>query len=91
MGEELHELCCVKCKDPESQHEDLTIVKKGLEKLVEYSKAIGDQEMCYWLGKHLTKVIRIHRHCQKSVYNGMKRKSSEPAASKWCKSTGSGY
>ena len=32
MDDALHELCCVKCKDPKSLHEDLTIVKKGVTK-----------------------------------------------------------
>ena len=84
MDEALHEYCCIKCKDPQSQHEDLTIVKKGVEKLVEYSKSIGDYQMTDMLltRKASGTIIRIHRDCQKSVYNEMKRKSSEPTVSK---------
>lgn len=78
--EALHELCCIKCKDPASQFEDLTVVKKGLEKLIEYSKSTNNDQLTNLLldRKANGTIVRIHRECQKSVYNERKRKSSEP-------------
>ena len=78
--EVVHELCCVKCKDPASQFENLTVVKKGVEKLMEYSKSTNDDQMINMLldRKANWKIVRIHRKCQKSIYNEMKRKSNEP-------------
>ena len=82
MNEALNEYCCIKCKDPQSQHEDLAIVKRGVEKLVEYSKSIHYHMSDMLLTrKESGTIIRIHRDCQKSVYNEMKRKSSEPSVS----------
>ena len=67
--EVVHELCCVRCKDPASQFENLTVVKKGVEKLIEYSKSANDDQMINMLldRKANGKIVRIHSKCQAEV------------------------
>ena len=79
MVEVVHELCCVKCKAPASQFENLTVVKEGVEKLMGYSKSTNDDQMINMLDRKVNgKIVHIHRKCQKSIYNEMKQKSNEP-------------
>ena len=75
MEGKLHDLCCIKCRDPILRHEKLTTVEKGLDKLIDYFKTIEEDMVGMLLKRQESgKVIRIHRDCQKSIYNELKRK-----------------
>ena len=68
-SKEPHELCCIKCKLPSSRYEDLAIVRRGVEKIVDYSRFIKDDQMEAMLQHRIARnaVIRIHRDCQKKI------------------------
>ena len=73
-----NELCCIKCPGEKSQYEDLTIVKKGMQKILDYSTKINDLALTEYLIEMQTTngVVKIHRECQKEIYNELKRKST---------------
>ena len=73
-----NELCCIKCRNGKSQYEDLTVVKKGMQKFLDYSTKINDSALKeYLINKQTTNgVVKIHRECQKEIYNELKRKNN---------------
>ena len=74
IGFLVSELCCVKCREPESRNEDLRVVKNGVEKLIE---STNNDRMKEYLQDRVStnSIIRIHKECQKDIYNELKRKS----------------
>jgi len=67
---------CVKCQDPNSKDEKMTIVKDSIEKLLEFCERTGNNSLKIFLQERKgTDRIKIHRRCQKDVYNNLKRKS----------------
>ena len=55
-------------------------MSKGIQKLVEYSIKINDTELTKYLKEKQNRKesVRIHRQCQKEVYNELKRKNPIP-------------
>ena len=71
-----HKLCCIICKSPESQFDkNLSFVKRGIEKLIDYSVLVSDERLKDELLSRKSRNIqvRIHRDCQRGVYNTMKK------------------
>ena len=68
---------------PSSRYEDLAIVRRGVEKIVDYSRFIKDDQMEAMLQHRITRnaVIRIHRDCLKKIYHEMKRISNQQETS----------
>ena len=69
-------VCCVKCQDLNSENEELqNVTEKGAQQLIKYRIKIKD----VIFEKHLTSdipiTIKIHRKCQKEIYNELKRKT----------------
>ena len=79
---QINELCCIKCRDSNSKYDDLTDVVKGIEKVIEYSRKINDSVLTDYLIERKTSkgVVKIHRECQKQIYNELKRKGNVPVA-----------
>ena len=75
-------LYCIKWKEPASRIENLAVVnKKGVDKIIEYSKAVNDQLMTSMVMQRKLTEVAIHRQSQKDIYNEMKCKSTTPLAS----------
>ena len=78
--DEFTQTSCILCKGTD---EPLTVVSKGILKLIEYSEIVNDEHMKEYLMEQSSNnlTVKLHRHCQKSVYNRLKRKGSnaEPA------------
>ena len=68
------ENCCIKCLDPKSGQEELSVITRGLDKLTQYSDFIQDKRLrLYLLDSEKNGVtVKIHRSCQKA--NEMKCK-----------------
>ena len=78
----LNQDLCVKCQEANLPDEKLSTVSDGIAKLIEYSNRIGDKQLRSSLEERVsTDVVKIHRQCQRDVYNTLKRKSLEPACS----------
>jgi hypothetical protein len=77
--------CCIKCLDSESKLQRLqNVTSKGIISLIEYSRKIQDDTLLNYLqewGKNDLEKVKIHRHCQKEVYNTLKRRSSRDGLS----------
>ena len=66
----------IKCRDPKSRQEVLSVVTRGLGKLIQYSDFIQDERLRLYL-LHSEKngvTVKIYRACQKIITNEMKRK-----------------
>ena len=73
---QLNENYCIKCQDPNSKDEKMTIVKDGIEKIIEFSCRTNNQTLKDFLEERRgTDQIKIHRDCQRTIYNALKRKS----------------
>ena len=58
----------------------LHTIKDGITKVIDYSKRIGNRHLISFLNENCdTGLIKIHRDCQKDVYNALKRNSTEPS------------
>ena len=69
---------CVKCQ-ANLEDEKLYTINNGITKLIDYSKGIGNSHLTSFLNENRdTRLIKIHRHCQKDAYNALKKKSTEP-------------
>lgn len=71
-----HKLCCIICKSPKSQlDKNLSFVKRGIENLIDYSVLVSDERLKDELLSRKSRNIqvRIHRDCQRGVYNTMKK------------------
>lgn len=77
---EFDEDCCIKCHDPESKNENLATVTTGLDKLIQYSDFLQDDQLKLFLVKRRSTngVVKIHRACQKAIHNDLKRKGTRP-------------
>ena len=75
-----HMHCCIICREPGPPQKSLSTVKKGLDKVLEYSRIVSDEVTSRMVleSQSVGRSIYIHRLCQKNIYNVMKRKSSGP-------------
>ena len=77
---DFNELCCIKCRSENSQYEKLPVVSKGIQKIIEYSEKIKDTVFTEYLKEKQQKKesVKLHRQCQKDIYNELKRKIEVP-------------
>ena len=74
---------CVICEEDDEEKKDQAFITKGLVKLYEYCIKVNDNQLADHL-KHCEETqipIRIHRDCQKKIYNVLKRKSDPDSSS----------
>ena len=79
------ENCCIKCRNPKSGQEELSMVTRGLNKSIQYSDFIQDQRLRQYLldSEKNGVTFKIHRQCQKAITNEMNRKEDTvPTTSK---------
>ena len=90
----LNENCCIKCRIPESpQYDNLCMVDKGIQRLIDYSLKNDDHELYKYLcsKKENGETVRIHVDCQKSTYNELKRKRDSVNAKKYTRTQSSKF
>ena len=69
----IDKLCCVICKNPASKSESLQEVGKGIQTLL-------TMLLRYLLETQTSNTrVKIHHACQKSAYNELKRKCTNPS------------
>ena len=79
------ENCCIKCRDLKSGQEELSVVTRGLDKLIQYSDFIQDERLRLYLSDSEKNgvTVKIHRACHKTITNDMKCKGGTvPTTSK---------
>ena len=71
----VNELCCVQCQEPASKLENLAKPKAGVDRIMAYSRFIGDEQMANMLLERIMNSIDIwiHHICQKDKTDEMKR------------------
>ena len=67
---------CIKCQHLKSKEEKMTTVKDGIEKVIEFSFCTNNQTLEEFLEERRgTDKVKIHRECQRTIYNTLKRRS----------------
>ena len=54
---EFDEDCCIKCCDPESKNENLATVTTGLDKLIQYSEFLQDDQLKLFLLQNTQQMV----------------------------------
>ena len=66
----------IECRDLKPRQEELSMLTRGLDKLIQYSDFIQDERLRLYLSDSEKNgvTVKFHRACQKRITNKMKRK-----------------
>ena len=79
----VYEGCCVKCGDSELKNDRLgTLTETGFARIIQYSEYSKDDQLKLYLlqRRSANAIVKIHRSCQKAVYNDLKHKGTGQSA-----------
>ena len=65
MSDRLHENLCVICRKPFTEQDDVNVVTRGKETLIDFSTKYGDSELLTYLQSNPA-VVKVHNNCRKN-------------------------